>query len=67
MDSPRGDILIKSLGKKSKVNNQRIASISMLGSNEKLKWEQKDDALKISKLAQLPKWRVPTFKIEFKN
>jgi alpha-L-fucosidase len=38
----------------------------MLGSSEKLKWEQGDEALLINKPAQLPDWIVVGFKIRLK-
>lgn len=37
----------------------------MLGSDEKMKWKQEDDALVISKPPDLPGWKVVGFKIEF--
>jgi alpha-L-fucosidase len=67
MNKPSGDIKIKSLGKNSKVNQQNVASVKLLGSKEKLSWKQENDALVISKPSQLPGWVVATFKIEFKK
>ena len=67
MGQPTADIQIASLGKNSKISNKTVASVKMLGSNEKLKWNQGGDALVISKPAKLPDWQVVAFKIEFKK
>ncbi|HZL09978.1 MAG TPA: alpha-L-fucosidase [Prolixibacteraceae bacterium] len=67
MSKPSGDIKINSLGKDSKVNSKTIASIKILGSNEKLTWKQEGDALVINKPAKLPEWQVVTLKVEFKK
>jgi alpha-L-fucosidase len=66
MGKPEGDINIRSLAKNSQVNDRKIRSVSMLGSSEKLKWEQGDEALLINKPAQLPDWNVVGFKIRLK-
>lgn len=67
MKNPTGDIQITSLGKDSKVCGKQVASVKILGSKEKLKWNQNSDALVISKPAKLPDWEVVTFKVEFKK
>jgi alpha-L-fucosidase len=67
MDSPKADIKITSLGRSSTINDMRIKKISMLGSEEKLKWKQQDDALMITLPDKLPSWKVLAFKIEFKR
>ena len=67
MGQPAGDVQIAALGKNSKVSSKTVASVKMLGSNEKLKWNQGGDALVISKPAKLPDWQVVAFKIEFKK
>jgi alpha-L-fucosidase len=67
MDSPSDDIKISSLGKNSKLADKKVKSVSMLGSDEKLKWEQEEDALVIGKPVKLPDWQVTGFKIEFKK
>ncbi|MEO6328927.1 MAG: hypothetical protein ABIO55_08345 [Ginsengibacter sp.] len=54
-------------GKKSKYNVQQIASVKMLGSNQKLNWQQNDDTLVITNPTDLPPWQVIEFKIEFKK
>lgn len=67
LNVPEGDIKINALGKNSKYTDQAIASVSLLGSKEKLKWTQEDEALIIAKPADYPKWMVTGFKIEFKK
>ena len=66
MDKPTANISILSLGKTSKISNQKVASVSMLGSNEKLKWKQEDNALVIQKPVNLPAYQVVAFQIMFK-
>ncbi len=66
MDTPNSDIRITSLGKSSKINAKKIAGIKLLGSNEKLKWTQEDDALVINRPSSIPAWKVMSFKIELK-
>jgi alpha-L-fucosidase len=67
LGSPTGDILIKSLGKNSKYSDKAIASITMLGTRNKLRWKQNADVLMITRPGKLPSWQVLGFKIEFKN
>lgn len=66
MSKPSGDVKIESLGLTSKISAQKVKSVSLLGSKEKLNWKQEDGALVISKPASLPDWEVQTFKIQFK-
>jgi alpha-L-fucosidase len=66
MDKPAADIKISSLGKTSTVNDRKIRKVTMLGSEEKLKWKQQDDALVITLPSKLPEWKVVCFKIELK-
>lgn len=66
MGQPTTDLRILALGKDSKISSQKVASIKMLGSNEKINWKQEADALIISKPVKLPDWQVVTFKIELK-
>ena len=63
LNIPEGDIHIKSLGKNSKLNNRKIVSITMLGNDEKINWQQDEDELIIKKPAQLPDWKVLGFRI----
>lgn len=67
MAIPQGDIKLSSLGKNARLADKDIISVSLLGSNEKLKWKQEDDALLITKPVNLPSWKVQGFKIAFKN
>jgi len=67
MKTPAGDIKIASLGKDSKVCGKTVASVKILGSKEKLKWNQQTDALVIDKPSKLPDWQVVTLKVEFKK
>jgi alpha-L-fucosidase len=67
MKSPTEDIRIQSLGKSSKLNKQRIASVNLMGSTMKLKWKQEDGALVIQKPATLPAYQVVAFRIKFKG
>lgn len=65
LDVPANEIRIKSLGKQTDLNQKKIAKITLLGSKEKIKWQQADDALVIKKPASLPNWDVLGFKIQF--
>ncbi len=67
MGQPEDDIRIASLGKNSQLADKKIRSVTMLGSEEKMKWDQKDDALVINKPFKLPDWQIVTFKIEFRH
>jgi alpha-L-fucosidase len=64
LDVPASDIRIRSLGKRSEWNTQRIRSVVLLGGSEKLKWRQENDALVIKRPASLPDWKVLCFRIE---
>lgn len=66
MAAPVADVKILSLGKNSTISSQKIASVTMLGGTEKLKWKQESDALVIAKPSALPAGQVVTFKIVFK-
>jgi alpha-L-fucosidase len=67
LGKPESDIIIKSLARSSKLADKPIASVSMIGSKEKLGWKQTADALVIRKPAVMPAWQVIGFKIEFKK
>lgn len=67
MATPDGDVSIKSLGKSARYADKAIASVTMLGSNQKLSWKQNDDALVITKPSNLPAWQVTGFKVSFKK
>lgn len=66
MGMPTSDIYIKTLGLASSVA-QPIASITLLGSKEKVKWQQQSDALMIQKPTSLPTENVLGYKIVFTN
>jgi alpha-L-fucosidase len=67
MGKPTADIKIVALGKNSKLNDKGIASIKMLGSKEKINFDQQADALTITKPATLPDWTVVGFEVTFKK
>lgn len=67
MGKPQGDIRIASFGRTSALNDHKIRSVSILGSQEKLKWEQTDDALIITKPDKLPDWNVIGFRIMLRD
>jgi alpha-L-fucosidase len=68
LGAPTEDILIKSLGSNSKFSDKKVASVSLLGSNEKLHWKQEKEALLIKKSFKMPVEEVPVlaFKIVMK-
>ena len=67
MKNPKGDIKITSLGLDSKICGKQVESVKILGSKEKLKWNQTGEALVIDKPSKLPDWQVVTLKVEFKK
>jgi alpha-L-fucosidase len=67
MEPPTSAINITSLGKSAGLVTKNIASVQMLGSKEKLTWQQNNDALTIVKPQHLPKWKTIAFKILFKK
>jgi alpha-L-fucosidase len=64
LDKPAGDIRIKSLGKSSRTNTQKILSVKLLGSKEKIQWKQEAEALVIKKPADSPDWKVLGLRID---
>ena len=67
LDTPEGDIYIRSLGKNSKLKTGVIRSVKMLGSEQNLIWQQDSNGLTIKKPAHLPVWKVLGFKIEWSS
>lgn len=67
LGKPATDIIIKSLAKSSKLADKAIASVTMVGSTEKINWKQNNDGLIIMKPSKMPVWEVVGFKIEFKK
>jgi alpha-L-fucosidase len=67
LGKPTIDIVIKSLSKTSKLAAKAVASVSMVGSTEKISWKQSSEGLVIKKPSAMPAWEVIGFKIEFKK
>jgi alpha-L-fucosidase len=67
MDKPAADITVKSLGRATTTNTRKIKSVTMLGSEEKIRWKQNDESLQITLPAKLPEWKVIGFRIEFRK
>ncbi|MFT3752314.1 MAG: alpha-L-fucosidase [Paludibacter sp.] len=67
MENPSTDILLKSLGKGANVTSQKVASVSLLGSTEKIQWKQGSEALIIKVPANLPDFKVVAFAIRFQK
>jgi alpha-L-fucosidase len=63
MVKPESDIHISSLGLKT-ATGQKIKSVSMLGSKEKIKWTQDNDEVVIRKPDQLPEYNTIVFAIK---
>lgn len=66
MDTPVTDIRISSLGRNSAINDKKVKKVSMFGGEEKINWNQQDDALIITLPSKLPDWKVIGFKIELR-
>lgn len=64
LDASKEDIVIASLGKNSKVNKQKIRSVSFLGSKEKVSFQQTDDALIIQTAKGLGSSKLIGIKLE---
>jgi len=65
MDIPTEDIQLQSLGKLSKLCTQKISSVTMLGSKQKLEWKQENEALVVKKPVNMPDYKVIAFQIKF--
>ena len=63
MGAPKTAVHIKSLGKKAKLLNAKIARVSLLGSSEKLTWSQTDDALVVEAPQKVSSGIANVFKI----
>ncbi|HEY6914930.1 MAG TPA: alpha-L-fucosidase [Paludibacter sp.] len=66
METPVENIKLKSLGKLSKYSDKKIAAVKMLGSKEKIKWNQTNEALVIEKPKKMSAYKVSAFCIKFK-
>jgi alpha-L-fucosidase len=62
MGKPEGDIHISSLGLQT-ATGQKVKSISLLGSKEKIKWTQNNEEVLIQKPDQLPEYDTVVFEI----
>ncbi len=67
LNVPEGDIYIRALGKGSKLNDKKIVSIKLMGSNKPIEWQQNEDALVIKRPAGLPDWNVLGFDIALRQ
>ena len=63
MGVPSTDTSIKSLGKSSYGNKNKIRRIEMLGNKEKIDWKQENDALVIKKSQSVPCKEALVYKI----
>ncbi|MBV9469417.1 MAG: alpha-L-fucosidase [Abitibacteriaceae bacterium] len=64
---PAEDIRIVSLAKNATLADKPVASVQLLGSDEKPEWNQGDDALVIKKPTQAPNASALAYKISFRN
>ena len=67
LGSPTNGVNIKSLGKSAKLLEPAIRKIQLLGSREKISWQQNEDALAISQPKNLPNNFAIVFKITLKK
>lgn len=66
LGAPKTGVHIKSLGKAAKLLDKNIKKIQLLGSREKLKWQQTDDALIIEQPVKAPNTFANVFKVSLK-
>jgi alpha-L-fucosidase len=60
-------ILIKSLSNNSElISGEKVTSVKLLGSKEKIKWNQTEEGLKVSLPTNAPNENVSTLEIKFK-
>jgi alpha-L-fucosidase len=59
-------VRITSLGKSAKLLGQSIFKIQLLGSKEKIKWQQTDNALEIAQPKTIPNDFANVFKISLR-
>jgi alpha-L-fucosidase len=64
---PTNGVSIKSLGKSAKLLDQKIRKIELLGSREKIKWKQKEEALVISQPEKQPNDFAIVFKLSLRG
>lgn len=64
---PEEDLTVRSLGSKTEINKRKIKSVTMLGSEIPLNWEQKEDKLVISKSSSVPSEIAVVYKVTFRK
>jgi len=64
LEKPSENIIITSMGKTSVAAGKKVRSVTMLGSESKIKWKQSDEGLIISLPEDMPEWTVLGFKIK---
>lgn len=64
LGAPTHGVSIKSLGESAKLLDRKIQSVELLGSEERLKWEQGQDALTISQPKHIPNPFAIVFKLD---
>jgi alpha-L-fucosidase len=63
MEMPEGDIQLRSLGLKTETG-QKVKSVKLLGSAQKVQWTQNDAEVRIERPADLPKFNTVVFEIQ---
>jgi alpha-L-fucosidase len=67
LGAPTNGVSIKSLGKSAKLFEKSVGKVELLGSREKIKWQQTDEALVITQPKSLPNDFAVVFKISGKQ
>lgn len=62
---PTEEVRVVSLGTSARLADRPVASVQLLGSNEKLQWKQESAALVIQCPRKMPGAHAVTFKVEF--
>ena len=66
MGIPEEDVIVKALGSKTAQNTRKIKSVTLLGSDETVTWNQTKETLTISKPAEIPSPEALVYKVVFK-
>ena len=66
MGVPEEDVTVKALGSKTEQNKRKIKSISLLGSEEKVIWNQTKENLTLSRPSTIPSPEALVYKVVFK-
>ena len=62
---PKGEFIVaKHLGKQNKKVNGKVEKVSLLGSNDEIKWTQNETGLKIAIPKNIPDKNALAFKVE---